>query len=71
MQRRYLIGCSSVRRITMASAFCLRDEASHGNRFESDRASNASMGFFDVAVRADLDKPHFFIRSGSSSAQQK
>jgi hypothetical protein len=29
------------------------------------------VGFFDVAVRPDLDKPHYFIRSGSPSAQQK
>jgi hypothetical protein len=29
------------------------------------------VGFFDVAVRADLDKPHFFIRSGSPPEQQR
>jgi hypothetical protein len=29
------------------------------------------VGFFDVAVRADLDKPHYFIRSGDTPAQQK
>jgi hypothetical protein len=29
------------------------------------------VGFFDVAVRPDLDKPRYFIRSGSPSAQQK
>jgi hypothetical protein len=29
------------------------------------------VGFFDVAVRADLDKPHYFIRSGDAPAQKK
>jgi len=29
------------------------------------------VGFFDVAVRADLDKPHYFIRSGNTSDQHR
>jgi len=29
------------------------------------------VGFFDVAVRADLDKPHFFIRSSNPPEQQR
>ncbi len=29
------------------------------------------VGFFDVAVRADLDKPHYFIRSNSSPEQHR
>ncbi|MGA7920542.1 MAG: hypothetical protein WCA38_12840 [Candidatus Acidiferrales bacterium] len=29
------------------------------------------VGFFDVAVRADLDKPHYFIRHGNASAAKK
>jgi hypothetical protein len=29
------------------------------------------VGFFDVAVRADLDKPHFFIRSNSPPEQHR
>jgi hypothetical protein len=28
------------------------------------------VGFFDVAVRADLDKPHYFIRPDSPQRQQ-
>ncbi|MGC1673973.1 MAG: hypothetical protein WA739_17060, partial [Candidatus Acidiferrales bacterium] len=28
------------------------------------------VGFFDVAVRADLDKPHYFIRSGNTPGQE-
>lgn len=28
------------------------------------------VGFFDVAVRADLDKPHYFIRSGNTPGQK-
>jgi hypothetical protein len=29
------------------------------------------VGFFDVAVRADLDKPHYFIRSSNPPEQQR
>jgi hypothetical protein len=29
------------------------------------------VGFFDVAVRADLDKPHYFIRSSDPPQQQR
>ncbi|MFZ3216375.1 MAG: hypothetical protein WA192_09985 [Candidatus Acidiferrales bacterium] len=29
------------------------------------------VGFFDVAVRADLDKPHYFIRSGKAPGQRR
>ena len=29
------------------------------------------VGFFDVAVRADLDKPHYFIRQSNSAQQQQ
>ena len=28
------------------------------------------VGFFDVAVRADLDKPHYFIRSNDPTQPQ-
>ena len=29
------------------------------------------VGFFDVAVRADLDKPHYFIRASDSPQHQR
>jgi hypothetical protein len=29
------------------------------------------VGFFDVAVRADLDKPHYFIRSSDATEQKR
>jgi hypothetical protein len=29
------------------------------------------VGFFDVAVRANLDKPHYFIRSGDAAEQKR